>query len=450
MKNIISTIKKLISEDVVNESFLKYLDDYNSENIETETVNSTSDPHRKQLQINHAFNELTKYYSEIFTNGVNRVIKEIETQEINHHDDFVEFIQDNYKQLLSLFNDKELTKLSQFNFDESDYDTKLMSHVMRLVKFQIQNDFVIPLIKLIENNYTTILINDCIFPIPINRLIQEINSNNLLLKILDSDQSTTIKFCPVYSELNNCRYYLSYNFFIDLSSYNSHLTKVLNEFENYSNQTIHKIKDSSEKIKIYNHIRLHIKSSLSLFSKIASSNGVVTESLQKHIRNDTHDIYNQYISESFHVSQVVKFTPNLIDFQDLQYTIAKRALVLVETKINVIKDGIKIKDEETKIIYCAPPMNLFHNKIKTKLTVPQLSYLFNCLYEEEGILEKKNKTALRQSISSCFTSKRKEDISAESIRISFNTPNEKILEFWIEKFTHMMQFAKKERENYRS
>jgi len=124
--------------------------------------------------------------------------------------------------------------------------------------------------------------------------------------------------------------------------------------------------------------------------------------------------------------------------------------MFIKTKLWMLEESMEIKNDGSKLSGANDSQNTFHNKIKTSLTVPQLSYLFKCLYEEEGILEEKNKTALRQSISSCFTSKRKEDISAESIRISFNTPNEKILEFWIEKFTHMMQFAKKERENYRS
>ena len=201
---------------------------------------------------------------------------------------------------------------------------------------------------------------------------------------------------------------------------------------------------------MFNHIRLHIKSTLLLFSKLANT-GAEDESFPKYARNDTHVIFNQCISESFPVSQNVKFTPNLIDFQNLQYSIAKRAMLFIDARIGVLKDGLKLKKLESKPL-CSngSSVNLFQEKIKTNLTVPQLSYLFKCLFEEKNILDEKNKTALRKSISACFTSKRQEDISVESIRTSFNNPNEKVLDFWIEVFTHMKQFAIKEREKYRS
>jgi hypothetical protein len=225
------------------------------------------------------------------------------------------------------------------------------------------------------------------------------------------------------------------------------LNKVVNDFENYSSQYIHNIKDPNEKIKIYSHIRFHVKSCLSLFSKINNSNGTEIELLQKHIKNDTYAIHNQFIRESFRQSNNVKFTPDLVDFQDLQYTIAKRALVYLDIRINILKDSLDSKDKKPKPIHSAPPVNLFQDKIKTNLTVPQIAFLFKCLYEENDILEEKNKTALRQSIASCFTSKRRENISAESIRKKFNSFDDETILFWIDRLQHMLQFAQDELNN---
>jgi len=54
---------------------------------------------------------------------------------------------------------------------------------------------------------------------------------------------------------------------------------------------------------------------------------------------------------------------------------------------------------------------------------------------------------LRQSISSCFTSKRREDISTESIRKCFNSFDDKTILFWIDRLQHMLQFAQDELDN---
>lgn len=60
MKNIISPIVKIINEDVVKESFLKYMDEYNNENNKTEPFNKKTDHFRKPKQVNFAISELTK------------------------------------------------------------------------------------------------------------------------------------------------------------------------------------------------------------------------------------------------------------------------------------------------------------------------------------------------------------------------------------------------------
>jgi len=77
MKNIISTIKKLISEDVVNESFLNYLDLYIIKNDKKVHSQKVTNRFHSQLQVNFAFDELSKHYSAIISKEVKQITQEI-------------------------------------------------------------------------------------------------------------------------------------------------------------------------------------------------------------------------------------------------------------------------------------------------------------------------------------------------------------------------------------
>jgi hypothetical protein len=85
------------------------------------------------------------------------------------------------------------------------------------------------------------------------------------------------------------------------------------------------------------------------------------------------------------------------------------------------------------------------NKLKTNLTVREIAYLFRALYEE-GIIESKHKTDIFNFIAESFSSKQKEDVSANSIKNAFDVPDFNAVDFWHEKFIHLMQRAKKDKE----
>lgn len=116
--------------------------------------------------------------------------------------------------------------------------------------------------------------------------------------------------------------------------------------------------------------------------------------------------------------------------------------IWLKTYVNnlvVIRDNIKeilsITDNE-----------LPKNKLKTNLTVKEIAYLFRALYEE-GIIEARRKTDIFNFIAESFSSKQKEDVSANSIKNAFDIPDFNAMDFWQGKFTHLMQRAKKDKEN---
>lgn len=84
-------------------------------------------------------------------------------------------------------------------------------------------------------------------------------------------------------------------------------------------------------------------------------------------------------------------------------------------------------------------------KLKTNLTVKELAYLFRALHDEK-IIESRQKTDIFNFIADNFSSKQKDEISANSIKNAFDTPDYNAVDFWQEKFTHLMQKAKKDKE----
>lgn len=83
-------------------------------------------------------------------------------------------------------------------------------------------------------------------------------------------------------------------------------------------------------------------------------------------------------------------------------------------------------------------------KVDTTLTVPQLAYLFRALVDEK-LITPKQKTDLFKAVTEIFKTKATESISPDSFKNKYDAPESKAIEFWQEKFTHLMQRAKKEK-----
>lgn len=84
-------------------------------------------------------------------------------------------------------------------------------------------------------------------------------------------------------------------------------------------------------------------------------------------------------------------------------------------------------------------------KLKTNLTVKEIAYLFRALHDE-GIIESRQKTDLFNFIAENFSSKQKDEVSANSIKNAFDTPDVNAVDFWQGKFIHLMQKSKKDKE----
>ena len=135
------------------------------------------------------------------------------------------------------------------------------------------------------------------------------------------------------------------------------------------------------------------------------------------------------------------------DYLSIQYQFSKDALAFIENRIELLKYSIETKNINSTSKNDVSSTILL-NKINTKLSVPQLAYMYKCLNQEKGILKEINKAALYRKISRNYRSSRQDQISPDSIRNKFSTPDPNAIDFWVEKFTHLMQLAKNDAEMY--
>ncbi len=84
-------------------------------------------------------------------------------------------------------------------------------------------------------------------------------------------------------------------------------------------------------------------------------------------------------------------------------------------------------------------------KIKTDLTVQQLGYLFR-IFKEEGIITSKINQEIYEVVIESFSSKRKEDISHNTLKNHFESPERDTIDFWRQKFMQLVQKARKDKE----
>jgi hypothetical protein len=164
------------------------------------------------------------------------------------------------------------------------------------------------------------------------------------------------------------------------------------------------------------------------------------------MRKDTLALLKQYVIESFSPEQNILFSPGLGDFQDLQYSIGKKALLHLEAKIKIMQYNMNLHKQHDTSSNNKPGQFEF-KKIKTELTVNQIAVLLRILIEEKGIIDESVKIELCRKVVNIVSSSNMEDISAKSLNNRLSKYDHNAVNFWIEKLTHLLQIAKKIRDN---
>jgi len=110
-------------------------------------------------------------------------------------------------------------------------------------------------------------------------------------------------------------------------------------------------------------------------------------------------------------------------------------------KLNKYVDTELTKYDSSMLDNKIPSIN--SEKIKTMLSVKQLSLLFRMLSDDK-VIECDNVTKLSKQISSTFSSKKADDISDKSVKNHFDSPDNEAIKFWKTELGRLKQLL----ENY--
>ena len=399
----------------------------------------------KLLELNFTLKGISQEYQHLFDTEVRTITDSLINYQEKYPNKFSNYLLDKYKSVRSLFNPKHLTEPCPLNMIDVQINGNQLQHVMRGVRYKMQKEFVKPLLDFIENNYLRLLLEENVFPAPIKNILNEINQDELHLKQLHEEIQNN-SYHGVFSKQTSKFHHIEYNSYTDLLSYRTHLNSVYLLFVQCFEKVEQKITDSDSRLVFYNKIKTYLVESLSQFEIITKQKQLHHVPMPNFMRKDTLALLKQYVIESFAPEQNILFSPGLGDFQDLQYSIGKKALLHLEAKIKIMQYNMNLHKQHDTSSNNKPGQFEF-KKIKTELTVNQIAVLLRILIEEKGIIDESVKIELCRKVVNIVSSSNMEDISAKSLNNRLSKYDHNAVNFWIEKLTHLLQIAKKIRDN---
>jgi hypothetical protein len=438
MNDETTTIESIIKNENVLKTIKEVKKDYNSKS-RNENVEST-----EKEKIEYVLGSLSTYYQNVFANAFKDSSKSLVIYSQNKSDSFKDHLFEVYHWLKHLYLSDHLFDEPSMDLKNTPHNNKYLYQTNNIIRYLLQKLYVEPLVSNIERNYFHELLNLNLLPISIYSLLDEINNDRMVFYESDCE-SIRENFHFSFSNKTNCVYYFSYCNHTDVYSYHYHLDKLFLQFKQSVNFTCSSMEDSTLKLEYLNRIRAILLELISQFQKVHSFKLNKPYEIPYHMRKTTLLIFQQLTAELFGDDEIAKAKIYLFNFQDLQYQIANQALSFIESKIKMLRFVIKNRLKITQPFPSSNKTNLIE-KLKIKLTVPQLGFFLRMIIEEKGILDVNNKAAFFRKVTTAISALKQNDISAISLNDKAKNPTEKTIEFWIEKLTHLLQFAKQLRD----
>ena len=375
-------------------------------------------------------------YNDLFIDEEFRITQSLKDYQINNTGESNKYIVVNYKGLLNLHNDEDtITPQKSIETNLPLIDIKKL--VFKQINYDLQIKFVLPLKYIFETDFKEILINIGYLESQERVFLVAIKANNISITELEINQP--LNFQHIHSETLNRCFRLNYNSCNSPYEYQKYLEQLYDAFK----QTVRSRFSISNK-QLTDLEKLHeIKS---IISEILNRFQLVNNT-QTYLKTDSIINLKQEVFSLSLQDKVAEFQSILQDYLSIQYQFSKDALAFIENRIELLKYTIETRNINSTSDN-TDSSSLLHNKIKTKLSVPQLAYLFRCLVDEKGILNEKNKASLFRKISAGYISTRQDNISPGSISNKFSMPDPNAIDFWDEKFTHLKQLARNDAEMY--
>jgi len=438
MSYIFTTIEPFIKHENVLRTINEVKYEYEKELIEEKkTINN-------QMKVIYILGSLSTHYQNIFNVAYKETSDSLKAISQNNSDTFNNQLLNIYRRLNSLHNPDDLDKEPSLSLENTPENQKYLYQTNNIIRFFLQKLFVKPMMLDIEKNYLYELIYLNLLPIHITNIIEKISSDNIVFYESDCE-SMRENFHFTFSNKTNCVYYFSYYNYTDIYSYNSNLDKILTQFKQSVNNTCSIVDDLNLKIDYLNRIRSVLLEVITLFRKVDSLKLNKPYEIPYHVRQTTLMIFKQLTADLFDDDEIDKVKTYFFNFQDLQFQIANQALSFTESKIKMLSFVIKHRLNIPEVHASSNKTNLIE-KLKIKLTVPQLGFFLRMIIEEKGILDVNNKAAFFRKVTTAISALKQNDISPISLNDKAKNPTEKTIEFWIEKLTHLLQFAKQLRD----
>jgi hypothetical protein len=383
-------------------------------------------------------------YNELFIDEECRITQSLKDYQINSTGVNNKYIVVNYEGLIKLYNKKDSVVPQKYIDVNLRLVDDIKKTIFKQIRYDLQIKFVYPLKNIFETNYKNILIDVGYIDSTEKAFLVAIKSSDISITALDANEP--LNFQHIYSEKLNCNFQLNYNSCNSPYDYQKHLEKLYVKFKETIQSRFsvshHKISDL-EKL---SDIKTIISETIDRFQTIDNKTSyIIQEPL--YYKTDTVVNLKQTLFSLSLQNQNNEFQSIFQSYLSIQYQFLKDALTFIENKIELIKYSIEMKNSNSSTENTDTSLTA-DNKINTKLSVAQLAYLYKCLNNEKGILKERNKAALYRKISRNYRSSRQDKISPDSIRNKFSSPEANAIDFWIEKFTHLMQLAKNDAEIY--
>ena len=153
----------------------------------------------------------------------------------------------------------------------------------------------------------------------------------------------------------------------------------------------------------------------------------------------------------------LQYLPDYIQFVEKLFndftTVAKKHLKLYDegkyqstSNVTMFSHQFLQQPDDTVKVLKSPSPEITSDKLKTTMSVPEISLLFRLLHDlKPEIFETESKTELYRWLSENLSSKRtgKNDLSENSIKNHFNSPDSNAIDFWKKHFFTMQASLKK-------
>jgi hypothetical protein len=437
MKYELATVEKEISPENLNDTF------NNKPNLKVNKTQLRETDQIFNLPITQLvrYKYILNYYSGLFKEEYYRVTRVMKDHKILNDQKISNYVIIHYKGLLNLYNEEETCmpdELVDLNFRFHD---DIKENITRQIKHSLQIQFVLPLKSMIEDEFRVILIDEGYLDSPEKSFFDAIRTSEIVI-----EYQTTTKTTKAKTRNNTSPISLQFNSFNSIDKYTSNLAFLFGDFKKSIQQhypvAVNHLDDLEK-------LSAHKCTLREVFARFHQDPSKLTRDIPCPLFSKMDALINleRELPPELSSEEIDALHCSLNKFTTAQYHFTKNAIELIDQRIELVMfSGLptQVSESMAPLIQESPLL-----KINTQLSVPQITYLFRCLNMERGILQEKTKAGLFRKIAAYFTSSRKDHISVDSIRNNFNIPEENAIEFWIEKFTHLMQLAKKDRENFR-